>query len=172
MKNSAIGSLPSVLSTEECTDTEKHTKIVIIYINKGNCNCISQEENSCEIPVLTKSDNSEDAGCLQRSILSDFGSVVIDLNIWCVMSQVFSSPSQYCTLSQCSCVLYSIFQLNWNNLSLNITLKFNMQIYGYVCQFKQVPGILAKKRRQSGDPRQTRIQCSSLFSCLWSSLMS
>lgn len=41
MKNSAIGSLPSVLSTEECTDTEKHRKIVIIYINKGNCNCIS-----------------------------------------------------------------------------------------------------------------------------------
>ena len=41
MKNSAIGSVPSVLITEECTDTEKRTKIVIGYINNDNCSCIS-----------------------------------------------------------------------------------------------------------------------------------
>lgn len=40
-KNPAIGSLPSMLSTEECTDGENHTKIVIVYINEGNCSCIS-----------------------------------------------------------------------------------------------------------------------------------
>lgn len=41
IKNPATSSLPSVLSTEECTDGENHTKIVIICINEGNYSCIS-----------------------------------------------------------------------------------------------------------------------------------